>query len=280
MVVRSVQKINQKYINTEVKKALREDLFPKGDLTANLVSSKNKIIKAKIIAKQNGIISGLNYCKTAFKLIGKETVFKQKIKDGNKIKRNEVIAEITAKTKTILIAERTALNFLNHASGISTLTNKFVKKVSKKTKICCTRKTTPNLRLLEKYAVRKGGGYNHRFNLSDEILIKENHIASDSNIKNLINKAIKTRKLITVEIENVNQLIQILGLKFQRILFDNMSFKVLKKCLKLCKNEYETEYSGNANLNNIYKISKTGVNRVSVGSLTHSAKSFDSSLII
>ena len=280
MVVRSVQKINQKYINTEVKKALLEDLFPKGDLTTNLVSSKNKIIKAKIIAKQNGIISGLNYCKTAFKLIGKETVFKQKIKDGNKIKKNEVIAEITAKTKTILIAERTALNFLNHASGISTLTNKFVKKVSKKTKICCTRKTTPNLRLLEKYAVRKGGGYNHRFNLSDEILIKENHIASDSNIKNLINKAIKTRKLITVEIENVNQLIQILGLKFQRILFDNMSFKVLKKCLKLCKNKYETEYSGNANLNNIYKISKTGVNRISVGSLTHSAKSFDSSLII
>ena len=275
-----MQKINQKYINTEVKKALLEDLFPKGDLTTNLVSSKNKIIKAKIIAKQNGIISGLNYCKTAFKLIGKETVFKQKIKDGNKIKRNEVIAEITAKTKTILIAERTALNFLNHASGISTLTNKFVKKVSKKTKICCTRKTTPNLRLLEKYAVRKGGGYNHRFNLSDEILIKENHIASDSNIKNLINKAIKTRKLITVEIENVNQLIQILGLKFERILFDNMSFNVLKKCLKLCKNEYETEYSGNANLNNIYKISKTGVNRISVGSLTHSTKNFDSSLII
>jgi len=275
-----VQKINQKYINTEVKKALREDLFPKGDLTANLVSSKNKIIKAKIIAKQNGIISGLDFCKTAFRLIGKETVFKKKIKDGNKIKKNEVIAEITAKTKTILIAERTALNFLNHASGISTLTNKFVKKVSKKTKICCTRKTTPNLRLLEKYAVRKGGGYNHRFNLSDEILIKENHIASDSNIKDLINKAIKTKKLITVEIENVNQLIQILGLKFERILFDNMSFKVLKKCLKLCKNEYETEYSGNANLNNIYKISKTGVNRISVGSLTHSAKSFDSSLII
>ena len=275
-----MKKINQKYINTEVKKALLEDLFPKGDLTTNLVSSKNKIIKAKIIAKQNGIISGLDFCKTAFRLIGKETVFKKKIKDGNKIKKNEVIAEITAKTKTILIAERTALNFLNHASGISTLTNKFVKKVSKKTKICCTRKTTPNLRLLEKYAVRKGGGYNHRFNLSDEILIKENHIASDSNIKNLINKAIKTRKLITVEIENVNQLIQILGLKFQRILFDNMSFKVLKKCLKLCKNKYETEYSGNANLNNIYKISKTGVNRVSVGSLTHSAKSFDSSLII
>ena len=128
-----------------------------------------------------------------------------------KIKKNKVIAEIKAKTKTILIAERTALNFLNHASGISTLTNKFVNKVGKKTKICCTRKTTPNLRLLEKYAVRKGGGYNHRFNLSDEVLIKENHINSSKSIKNLIDQAIKTKKLITVEIENINQLKGSLG---------------------------------------------------------------------
>ena len=246
-----MQKINQKYINTIVKKALLEDLYPKGDLTTNLINFKNKIIKAKIIAKQNGIISGLDFCKTAFKLIGKETVFNRKIEDGKKIKKNKVIAEITAKTKTILIAERTALNFLNHASGISTLTNKFVKKVGRKTKICCTRKTTPNLRMLEKYAVKKGGGHNHRFNLSDEILIKENHIASDRDIKKLINKAIKTKKIVTVEVENINQLKQVLGLKFKRILFDNMKLKQLKKCLKLCKDKYETEYSGNANLKNI-----------------------------
>jgi len=275
-----VQKINQKYINTIVKKALLEDLSPKGDLTTNLISFKNKVIKAKIIAKQNGIISGLDFCKTAFKLIGKETIFKKKIKDGKKIKKNKVIAEIIAKTKTILIAERTALNFLNHSSGISSLTNKFVKKVGRKTKICCTRKTIPNLRLLEKYAVRKGGGYNHRFNLSDEILIKENHIASDTSLKNLINKALKTKKIVTVEIENINQLKKVLDLKFKRILFDNMNLKQIKKSLKLCKNKYETEYSGNANLKNIRKISSTGINRISVGSLTHSAKSFDSSLII
>ena len=275
-----MQKINQKYINTIVKKALLEDLSPKGDLTTNLISFKNKVIKAKIIAKQNGIISGLDFCKTAFKLIGKETIFKKKIKDGKKIKKNKVIAEIVAKTKTILIAERTALNFLNHSSGISSLTNKFVKKVGRKTKICCTRKTMPNLRLLEKYAVRKGGGYNHRFNLSDEILIKENHIASDTSLKNLINKALKTKKIVTVEIENINQLKKVLDLKFKRILFDNMNLKQIKKSLKLCKNKYETEYSGNANLKNIRKISSTGINRISVGSLTHSAKSFDSSLII
>ena len=280
MVVRSVEKINQKYINKIVKKALMEDLSPKGDVTTNLISYKNKIITARIISKQNGIISGLNFCKAAFKLIGKEAVFSPRIKDGKKIKKNQVIANITAKTKTILIAERTALNFLNHASGISTITNKFVKKVQNKTKICCTRKTSPNLRLLEKYAVKKGGGYNHRFNLSDEILIKENHISLSASLESLIKKAKKTKKTITVEIENIKQLKQVLGLKFKRILFDNMSIKQLKKSLKLCKNKYETEYSGNANLKNISKISITGIDRISVGSITHSSKSFDSSLLI
>ncbi len=275
-----MQKINKKYIRSVVKKALSEDLSPKGDLTTNLLFSKNKIVKAKIIAKQSGIISGLDFCKTAFKIIGKETAFKEKTKDGKKVNKNQVIIEIRAKIKTILIAERTALNFLNHASGISTLTNKFVKKVSNKTKICCTRKTTPNLRVLEKYAVKKGGGYNHRFNLSDEVLIKENHINSQENIKNLIKKAIKTKKTVTVEVENINQLNQILGLKFKRILFDNMSPKQLKKCIKICNNKYETEYSGNANLKNIKRISNTGVDRISVGSITHSSKSFDTSLLI
>ena len=275
-----MQKVNRKYINTVVKNALSEDLFPRGDLTTNLLASRNKIIKARIIAKQDGVISGLDFCAEAFKIVGKETIFKKKIKDGKKIKKNKVIAEIKAKTKTILTAERTALNFLNHSSGISTLTNKFVNKVGKKTKICCTRKTTPNLRLLEKYAVKQGGGFNHRFNLSDEILIKENHISSETNLKKLIIKANKTNKVITVEIENINQLKQILGYKFKRILFDNMSIKLLRKCLKLCKNKYETEYSGNANLKNVYQISRTGVNRISIGSITHSAKSFDSSLLI
>ena len=275
-----MEKINQKYIESIVQKALAEDLNPNGDLTTNLIGSKSKVIKAKIIARQNGVISGLDFCKTAFKLIGQETVFKKKISDGKKIKKNKVIAEIKAKTQTILTAERTALNFLNHSSGISTITNKFVNKVGKKTKICCTRKTTPNLRLLEKYAVKKGGGFNHRFNLSDEILIKENHINSEISLKKLIIKANKTNKLITVEIENISQLKEILGCKFKRILFDNMNLKLLRKCLKLCENKYETEYSGNANLKNVNQISLTGVDRISVGSITHSAKSFDSSLLI
>ena len=275
-----MQKLNQSYIKSVVKKALDEDLKPRGDITTNLIKFKNKKAKAQIIAKQDGIIAGLDFCKTAFKLVGKETIFISKVKDGSKIKKNKVIAEIKAKTKTILIAERTALNFLNHTSGIATLTNQFKQKVNKKTKICCTRKTTPNLRLLEKYAVKKGGGHNHRYNLSDEILIKDNHISSEENLRDLVRKAIKTKKIVTVEIENLKQLNQVIGLKFKRILFDNMNTKQLRKCLKLCKNKYETEYSGNASLKNIKKISNTGIDRISIGAITHSPKSFDTSLLL
>ena len=274
-----MQKLNQSYIKSVVKKALDEDLKPRGDITTNLIKFKNKKAKAQIVAKQDGIIAGLDFCKTAFKLVGKETIFISKVKDGAKVKKNKVIAEIKAKTKTILIAERTGLNFLNHTSGIATLTNQFKQKVNKKTKICCTRKTTPNLRLLEKYAVKKGGGHNHRYNLSDEILIKDNHISSEENLRDLVRKAIKTKKIVTVEIENLKQLNQVLGLKFKRILFDNMNTKQLRKCLKLCKNKYETEYSGNADLKNIRKISNTGIDRISVGAITHSAKSFDTTLL-
>jgi nicotinate-nucleotide pyrophosphorylase (carboxylating) len=274
-----VQKLNQVYIKSVVQNALKEDLRPRGDITTSLINSKNKIIKAKIVAKQDGIIAGLDFCKTAFKSVGREAIFLKKVSDGKKIKKNKIIAEIKAKAKTILTAERTALNFLNHASGIATITNQFVKKISKKTKICCTRKTTPNLRTLEKYAVKKGGGHNHRYNLSDEILIKDNHIRASNNLRDLVKKAIKTKKIITVEIENINQLKQVMGLKFKRILFDNMDSSQLKRCLKLCKNKYQTEYSGNATLKNIKQISKTGVNRISVGAITHSAKSFDTSLL-
>ena len=275
-----MSKVNQNYINSIVKQALEEDLRPDGDITTKLISFKEKKAKANIVAKQNGVIAGLDFCKAAFKIMGKESVFISKVKDGSKVKKNKVIAEIKAKTKTILTAERTALNFLNHASGIATLTNQFTQKVNKKTKICCTRKTTPNLRLLEKYAVKKGGGHNHRYNLSDEILIKDNHISAEDNLKDLIYKAIKTKKNVTVEIENLKQLNQVLGLKFKRILFDNMTIKQLKKCLKLCNNKYETEYSGNADLKNIKKISNTGINRISVGAITHSARFFDSSLVV
>ena len=276
-----MQKLNQKYINFIVKKALDEDLKPSGDITTKLVKFNNKKIKAKIIARQDGIVAGIEFCKKAFKLVGRETIFRAKVKDGNLIKKNNTIAEVFAKTKTILVAERTALNFLNHASGVATLTNNFVKKVGKKTKICCTRKTIPNLRVIQKYAVKLGGGTNHRFNLSDEYLIKDNHIAS-SDLRSLVTKAIKNKKgrKITVEVDSLNQLKSIMGLKFNTVLFDNMSIKSLKEGVKISNKYYETEASGNISLKTVKSVASTGVNRISVGSITHSAEAVDLKLEI
>ena len=180
-----------------------------------------------------------------------------------------------------MIAERVALNFLSHISGIATITNKFVKLAGKKTKICCTRKTIPNLRVIQKYAVKIGGGINHRFNLSDEYLIKDNHIAS-SDLKTLVIKAIKNKKgkKITVEVDNLNQLKSLMGLKFDRVLLDNMSSNNLKKAVKMINGFYETEASGNVNLKTVKSIAKTGVNRISIGSITHSAPAIDFKLEI
>jgi len=168
------------------------------------------------------------------------------------------------------------LNFLSHISGIATKTNQFVKLANKKTKICCTRKTIPTLRVIQKYAVTLGGGTNHRFNLSDEFLIKDNHIAS-SDIKTLVSLAIKNKKgrKITVEVDNLNQLKKIMGLKFNTVLFDNMKNKTLKAGVRMAKKHYETEASGNVNFKSIKKIVATGVDRVSIGSITHSVPAID-----
>ena len=170
---------------------------------------------------------------------------------------------------------------MSHISGIATKTNKFVKLVNKKCKICCTRKTIPTLRIIQKYAVKLGGGVNHRFNLSDEFLIKDNHIAS-SDIKTLVSLAIKSKKgrKITVEIDSLNQLKQIMGLKFNTVLFDNMNTKILKAGVKIAKKHYETEASGNVNLKSVKKIAATGVDRISIGSITHSAPAMDFKLEI
>jgi len=192
-----------------------------------------------------------------------------------------LIATIKGNAKNILIAERVALNFLSHISGIATKTNKFVKLAGKKCKICCTRKTIPNLRVIQKYAVKLGGGVNHRFNLSDEFLIKDNHIAS-SNLKELVSLAIRNKKgkKITVEVDNLNQLKRIMGLKFNTVLFDNMSVKNLKTGINLINKNYETEASGNINLKTVKSVAATGVDRISVGSITHSAPAIDFKLEI
>ena len=171
---------------------------------------------------------------------------------------------------------------VSHISGIATKTNSFVKKVNKKSKICCTRKTIPNLRVIQKYAVKLGGGENHRFNLSDEFLIKDNHIAANKNIREIIKQAIKSKKgkKITVEIDNLNQLRKIIGLKFDRVLFDNMNIKNLRKGVKLSKKYYETEASGNITIKTVKLVATTGVDRISVGNITHSAPAVDLKLEI
>ena len=185
-------KLSENYIKDRVKLALNEDLYPYGDITTSLVKN-NKHIKFKLISNQNSIIAGILFAKFAFQIIDKKTKFIIKKKDGSSVKKNSVIAIIEGKAQSILTAERVALNFLSHISGIATKTNQFVKLAGKKTRICCTRKTIPNMRVIQKYAVRIGGGKNHRFNLSDEYLIKDNHIAS-SNLKSLVELAIKNKK--------------------------------------------------------------------------------------
>ena len=272
--------LSKSFINNSVKLALNEDLYPSGDITSNLIKKSNfKIFK--IVANQDGIVGGIEFAKSTFKIFDNKIQFHIKKKDGSQIKKGQIIAMIEGDSKNILICERVALNFLSHISGIASYTNKFVKLAKGKSKICCTRKTIPNLRVIQKYAVKLGGGTNHRFNLSDEFLIKDNHIAS-SDLKFLVKKAIKNKKgkKITVEVDNLKQLKLILGLKFNTILFDNMNIKNLRDGVKLAKKYYETEASGNVTLRNIKSISKTGVDRISVGSITHSAPAMDFKLEI
>ncbi|MDB3877006.1 carboxylating nicotinate-nucleotide diphosphorylase [Candidatus Pelagibacter ubique] len=268
-------KLSKYYIKNKVKLALNEDLYPNGDITSSLVKN-SKVIKIKLISNQQAVIAGLEFAKQTFKLIDNKIKFIIKKKEGSIVKKNDVVATIEGRAENILIGERVALNFLSHISGIATKTNQFVKLANKKTKICCTRKTIPTLRVIQKYAVTSGGGTNHRFNLSDEFLIKDNHIAS-SDIKTLVSLAIKNKKgrKITVEVDNLNQLKKIMGLKFNTVLFDNMNNKTLKAGVRMAKKHYETEASGNVNLKSIKKIAATGVDRVSIGSITHSVPAID-----
>ena len=273
--------LSNQFIKSTCKLALNEDLYPSGDITSDLINNNiNK--KVKMIINQKGIIGGLAFAKETFKLIDKKIKFTIKKKEGSYIQKGNIVAIIEGNLKNILIGERVALNFVSHISGIASKTNKFVRLAGKKTKVCCTRKTIPNLRVLQKYAVKLGGGINHRFNLSDEFLIKDNHLSSERNFENIIKRAIKNKKRrkITVEVDNLKQLHKIYGLKFDTILLDNMSIQNLKKAVKLVKKKYTTEASGGVNLNNIKKIASTGVDRVSIGMLTQSVSAIDIKLEI
>ncbi len=273
--------LSKDFIRSTCKLALNEDLYPSGDITTNLLNN-NLISKVKLISNEKGIIGGLEFAKQTFNLLDRNIKFHIKKKEGSKINKGSIIAVIEGKIKSILIGERVALNFLSHISGIATKTNKFIKKVGKKTKICCTRKTIPNLRVIQKYAIKLGGGTNHRFNLSDEFLIKDNHLASSKKFEEIVKKAIKNKKKrkITVEVDTLKQFKKINGLNFNTVLFDNMSPKNLKVAIKYAKGKYETEASGGITLKNIKKIAATNVDRISVGELTHSIQALDLKLEI
>ncbi|MBI5573102.1 MAG: carboxylating nicotinate-nucleotide diphosphorylase [Elusimicrobia bacterium] len=263
---------------TIIKLALKEDA-PKGDITTNALIPKNKIISARFVAKAAGVICGLDIAKTVFQQLDKKIEFVKKTKDGQFVKNGQVIAEVKGKARAILTAERTALNFLQHLSAIATTTRMFVVQADNNSKIYDTRKTTPLLRNLEKYAVRAGGGYNHRLNLSDMVLIKDNHLKLIKNEKLRIRNLPKNKK-VEIECQNFEQVEEFLKLKPDIIMLDNMDFGLMEKCIKYIRghSKCEIEVSGNVNLKTVKKIASLKPDRISVGKITHSAPALDISL--
>ncbi len=279
--------MNAKHINTLIRLALSEDAANK-DITTNLLISSTHTSSSVIIVRENAVLCGLTIAKKVFQKLNKHVRFQTKFKDGAVVKRNTTIATIKGKTRSLLTGERVALNFLEHLSGIATNTHKYVLKTRlQKAKIYDTRKTTPGLRLLEKYAVKCGGGYNHRSDLSEFILIKDNHRHA-CHPRQSIAQAIqrirhKTKKVLEIEIDDLNQFKQALKAEPDMILLDNMTCTQMKKAVALTrtlprKKRPLLEASGGITLANVAAVAKTGVDRISIGSLTHSHKAIDVSL--
>ncbi len=273
-------------IDVIIERALKEDIGL-GDITTEAIFDGYKFSTAVIDAKEDGILAGINVAKRVFEKVDDGIGFKVIIEDGEHIFCGTKVAEIAGDTRSILKAERTALNFLGRMSGIATLTDKFAKKIKdNKTKILDTRKSSPNLRILEKYAVSAGGGYNHRFGLFDMFLIKDNHIKAAGGLKMAIKKAAEFRELkridakIEVETENIEQVKTALTEGVDRIMLDNMDIKDIRKAVEIVNGKVEIEVSGNVSLENISEISAAGVDYISIGALTHSVKNFDFSLLI
>jgi len=260
--------------------ALREDIGS-GDITTNAIVPAEMKISANIIAKEAGIICGLLIAKLVFLSVDKTVEFTDKAKDGKFVKKGAVIATVKGPARGILTAERTALNFLQRLSGISTMTNKFVKAAGKGVKILDTRKTTPGLRYLEKYAVKMGGGFNHRLGLYDAVLIKGNHVSIAGGIKTAVDLAKKKYGWVEVEAKTQGQVMDAVASGASRIMLDNMSIADLKRSIKLVrasKRKIEVEVSGGVSLSNIRNIAGTGVDYISIGALTHSAPAIDMNL--
>ena len=267
-----------------VKLALAEDLGP-GDITTRALIDKNRKAKAEIKAKAAGVICGQAIAAEVFRHLDPRVKYSAKVKDGAFVKKGKVIAVVSGPARAILTGERTALNFLQHLSGIATLTRKYVARVKGQgPRILDTRKTVPGLRVLEKYAVKCGGGANHRMGLHDAILVKDNHLKIAGGVKKAvegIRRQYGAKKAIEVEAKKVKEVKEGISAGANRILLDNMSIATLRQAVKLCKKaRVKTEASGGVNLQNVRAIARTGVNYISVGALTHSAPALDISLKI
>ncbi len=274
-------------INQLIQVSLKEDLDEVGDVTSNSIIKNEKQGTATIIAKQNGVFSGGFVVKMLYSYIDQLVKVNLNVNEGILIEKNQLVIEIQGPVKSILIAERTALNFLARMSGVATLTNKFVQKLEKSNiKILDTRKTIPGWRYLDKYSVLIGGGKNHRIGLFDMVLIKENHIAAAGSIENavrLCRKYLKSNNLqlkIEVETRNLKEIKEALELNIDRIMLDNMNIEQIKQAAELVDGKIELEISGGVNLDNINDYCDSGVEFISVGQLTHSAKAFDYSLLL
>ncbi len=268
-------------VDNLIMQALREDISSE-DVTTNAIMRESKAGTADLICKQDGIIAGLDVFKRTFELLDDTAKVTFKVKDGDEVKNGQLLAVVEGDIRALLSGERTALNYLQRMSGIATYTNSVAKLLKgSNTKLLDTRKTTPNMRIFEKYAVKVGGGYNHRYNLSDGILIKDNHIGAAGGVKKAIQMAKEyapfVRK-IEVEVENLDMLKEALEAGADIIMLDNMTPEMMKEAVALTKGKAETECSGNVTKENIQNIIDIGVDYVSSGALTHSAPILDLSL--
>jgi nicotinate-nucleotide pyrophosphorylase (carboxylating) len=276
-----------KKIDLIIDNALNEDLGQEGDVTSSSILSDTVNGEANLIVQEHGIIAGLPvFCRVIYKVDSKLSISLD-VKDGDRVKSGMSLGKIRGNIKSILSAERTALNFLQHLSGIATLTSQFVDAVQGTgVKILDTRKTIPQFRFLQKYAVTQGGGENHRFGLFDMVLIKENHIAAAGNIgaaiENCLN-LLKERNLqykIEVEVRTLQEVREAIRFPVNRIMLDNMDPDTIQKSVREINNRVEVEVSGGVSLNNVRTIAKLGIDYVSVGALTHSANALDITLIV
>lgn len=273
--------VNAFEIDKIILTGLKEDM-PFGDITTDNLIDDTSQSEALLIAKDTGVIAGIDIAKRVFEIVDKNVVFEKRIEDGHRVKSGDVIAQIKGNTRALLKGERTALNLLQRLSGIATKTRELCEKIKDtNSKVVDTRKTTLGLRALEKYAVRVGGGNNHRFSLSDGVMIKDNHIKAAGGIKEAVKKIRKkiphTIK-IEVETETLEQVREALEAGADIIMLDNMGVDKVRKAVKIINGSAISEASGNVNLDSIVEIAKTGVDIISVGSLTHSVSAFDISM--